>query len=79
MEIFIYIALMIGISLIITAIRNQLVFKERHRILDIVFSSKGDWRKKQKLYHKFSYDEMVYKFWKPVTSFYEKDFPIKKI
>ena len=61
--------------------RNNLVFKERMRLLDIVGKrakraiSNGDtdWLKFYDPLKKVSYEEMVLKFWKPVGSFIKLD------
>ena len=73
-----------GITLlvIITAayilFRNEAVFKERGRILDICSSlaeqdiKEGkEWRNRYSFLTEVSYDSMLYKFWLPVKSFYE--------
>lgn len=60
-------------------IRNHFVYKERMRILKLVSAlghddiythhSDPSWRCKS--LDKVSYDEMSYKFWKPVKTFYK--------
>jgi len=61
-------------------LRNNWVAEERRRILDMA-SEKAKWLMKngfnwQEPYDYFqsvSYDEMLYKFWKPVGSFYDEN------
>ena len=50
--------------------RNQTVYDYRSRIIEIIFS-KDDWKWRHKEFRKVSYNEMVYKFWKPLDSFYK--------
>lgn len=56
--------------------RNQKVFDERMRIIDLAkkeIGSKDDSRFRYLLKEseRYSYDEMLYKIWKPVNSFYQ--------
>jgi len=51
--------------------RNERVFKERQRMIEWVFEQ-SDWEEKKKLLKNPSYNDMVYKFWKPVKSFYKE-------
>lgn len=39
--------------------RNQRVFNFRNEIIEMVFRFEGDWRKRNEIFHKFSYDSMV--------------------
>ena len=59
--------------------RNSRVFKERMKILNLA-SIKAkrlveleitDWQEPYKYLDSVSYNEMLYKFWKPVNSFYD--------
>lgn len=51
-------------------IRNQRVYQERQRMIWFIFQQ-GDWEEKRKLLDNPSYDDMLFKFWKPVKSFYK--------
>lgn len=62
------------------SIRSQYVYLEKRRVLHEVFynpdgSPRKDWDERIKVYEKISYDEMVLKFWRPVSSFYKDTFP----
>ena len=58
--------------LIYLCIRNEMIFKERRKILkglqDNTYYSFGE---KLNEYDSISYDEMLFKFWKPIKSFYD--------
>lgn len=40
-------------------IRNQRVYNFRNDIIELVFRNEGDWRKRNEIFHKVSYDSMV--------------------
>lgn len=51
--------------------RNNQVYKEKERCLDWCSEDNyKHWDEREKLYEKYSYDEMLKTFWKPVKSFY---------
>jgi hypothetical protein len=52
------------------AIRNNQVFDERRRVIDYIYDQ-YNWRELREKYLEISYNEMVFKFWKPVESFYK--------
>ena len=64
---------------IILSIRNERVLQERLKIIDMVSKQAqwimecgiGDFNQPYDYYHSVSYDEMLYKFWRPVNSFYD--------
>lgn len=60
--------LMIALGILLF-IRNEIVYNFRKKIIDKIFLSEN-WQEKLKEFDKVSYDEMVYKFWKPIKSFY---------
>lgn len=62
----------------ICAVRNMMVHTERIEVLtrlgrladeDIV--NEREWRWRYDAFNKISYDEMVFKIWKPISSFYK--------
>lgn len=68
----------IMITAIMLMIRNQLVYKERNNVLkkihklceeDIIKGVK--WKCRYIEYEKITYEEMLYKIWIPVKSFYK--------
>lgn len=50
--------------------RNGMVSKERGRMIKWIFQQE-DWEEKKELLKNPTYDEMMLKFWKPVSSFYK--------
>jgi hypothetical protein len=65
-------------------IRNGLVYKESIRVLDMItklckqdINNGKDFLWRYDEYDKIRYDEMLYKFWRPIKSFY-KDSPALK-
>jgi hypothetical protein len=57
--------------------RNGQVYKERTKILEIIHDLSNDnikqgkgWRWRYKLYESVLYEEMLFKFWKPINSFF---------
>lgn len=56
---------------LIALIRNDLVSKERGRLITWIFKQE-DWKEKKKLLENPSYDKMLIQFWKPVKSYYKK-------
>ena len=79
-----FLTILLGFLLVISffcsfmIIRNERVAKERRRLLDIVdlkarslIKEGKDWEEPYNYFRSISYDEMVYKFWKPVKSFYD--------
>ena len=50
--------------------RNEKVYKYRSKLSDNLFK-KDDWKRRLEIYDSIDYDEMVYKFWKPLDSFYD--------
>jgi len=57
----------IGVCLI----RNEMVFKERSKMITWIFDQ-PDWEKKRELLDNPSYNRMVFQFWKPVKSYYKE-------
>uniref|UniRef100_A0A6M3J341 Uncharacterized protein n=1 Tax=viral metagenome TaxID=1070528 RepID=A0A6M3J341_9ZZZZ len=61
-------------------IRNGHVYNERQRILgicskqakDCIRNGNHNWRSYYDFFDHHSYNEMVFKFWKPVKSFYKE-------
>ena len=55
--------------------RNNKVFKARTNLLDMarneIKQHNGKYEILMKEHSKFTYNEMLYKFWKPVKSFYK--------
>lgn len=77
------VGILLGISfltLVMSAwllIRNIAVYNYRGKLLDLVFDERpgdklGAWQERHKYYATVSYNEMVYKFWKPISSFYDE-------
>ena len=65
------ISIIIILFLLMLIVRNELVFRERNKMIDWIFSHKN-WEEKIKLFDEYGYNEMVLKFWKPVKSFYKQ-------
>ena len=55
--------------LFLILIRSQLIWAERKHILECEDNYKHF--EERMLYEKYSYNEMLFKFWKPVKSFYK--------
>ena len=58
--------------------RNERVGRERQRVLDICsrlaqvdIEAHRPWKQRYAYYDSVSYDEMLWKFWRPVKSFYD--------
>lgn len=51
--------------------KNQCIYNFRKKIIHEVFYGEGDYEEKNKEFESVSYDEMFYKFWKPLGSFYK--------
>lgn len=62
--------------MVLLAVRNNAVYMERERVSDYVFRDGNDrWGDDLILYKSISYNEMMFKLWKPVKSFYKSSFP----
>ena len=79
------IALIIFILLVFFLIRVDSVLKERDYIIDKIqiagiddILHERDWHWRIEEYNKISIDEMIWKFWIPVDSFYENNDCIKQ-
>lgn len=61
-------------------IRNNKVYKEMDKIIDILYikpiNEDDDYKKIKDVFNKHSYTEMILKFWIPVKNFY-KDISIE--
>lgn len=66
MELIITIYLCAVATLLVFGFRNEAVFKFRDKLREKVYES-TDWQEKRLIYHQHSYDEMVWKFWRPLT------------
>ncbi len=58
-------------------IRNQLVYNYRVRLLDQIhdearkdIQAGRDWEWRHQIFEQVTYNQMVFKFWKPLSSFY---------
>lgn len=58
------------VFMIFMILRNNAVYKFRDRVIDEVYDNEN-WEEKRKEYISVSYNEMVFKFWKPLKSFYK--------
>lgn len=56
---------------IISLRRNTLVYRYRMSILNEIRKNQDNFEEKILEFESVSYDEMVYKFWKPLNSFYK--------
>lgn len=52
--------------------RSNVVFLFRRSIIDQIYK-KEDWIRRQEYFDSVSYPEMVWKFWKPIKSFYDME------
>ena len=78
LNLFLMFAIFVMVFCFFMIIRNERVARERKRLLDIValkakklIKEGKDWEEPYNYFRSISYDEMVYKFWKPVKSFYD--------
>jgi len=85
MEIVILVLILIVVFSLCMSFRNFRVYEERIRVLNYASKKakeaidKGcDWEKEYEIADRYSYNEMMYKFWKPVKSFY-KDIRYEKL
>jgi hypothetical protein len=71
------VAALLMIWSLVTLVRNSKVYAYRGELIDKMYDAADDdinrgrsykWR--QEVYQSVSYNEMVYKFWKPIDSFY---------
>ena len=69
---FIWILVIAGIINALLVIRSELVFRYRMKVLSVVFIDKNTRKRKLLLYQQVSHHEMVFKFWKPLDSFFDK-------
>jgi len=51
-------------------LRNQAVYNERLRIINLMFDNRYNYNEVKIEYYRFTYDEMFWKFWIPVKKFY---------
>ncbi len=62
-------------AMLFLLIRNHQVYEFRGKILDKMYAnSPGNLAKfleMRNVFHEVSYDEMLFKFWKPLNSFYD--------
>ena len=58
-------------------VRNTRVFNYRGKIIDGVYRH-DDWMELRRVFTSVSYKRMLYRFWKPLDSFYDDEF-LKKI
>lgn len=56
---------------LIILFRNEAVWRERTRVTDWIFQPGFDYKERLKVLDRYSYSEMVLKFWKPVGWFYK--------
>lgn len=68
--------ILVPISIIIgflcsMAVRNQLVFRYRSRLLDLIPPGHPEFRKLMDEFRSVLYTEMVSEFWRPLDSFYQ--------
>jgi len=75
--VFITVMIIILMSSIYMFLRNNAVYKYRIGLLDRISKAAEedinmgrDWRWRYDILHKVTYQEMVWKFWKPISSFY---------
>lgn len=50
--------------------RNNVVFKERSRMIRFIYSDPSKVVERVKIFDKYTYNEMLNQFWKPVSSYY---------
>ena len=68
-----FLGILLGVILLI---RNHFVYEYRKELLNKISERNGysaDWEWRYDEFEKISYNEMVFKFWKPLTSFYDED------
>jgi hypothetical protein len=71
--------LLIILWAIISLIRNNMVYHFRARLLYSLYNQVvrekdyDQWKRNIKKFESVSYHEMVYKFWKPIKSFYKME------
>lgn len=56
--------------LVFLLFRNEAVYRYRKELMEEFFQ-KEDWVEKLKEFRSVPYQEMIYKFWKPLNSFYK--------
>jgi hypothetical protein len=61
---------------ILFLLRNEEVYSYRRKVSDYVFWGSKDWEEKLKIFESVSYNEMVFKIWRDVESFYPKEWKI---
>lgn len=67
---FYYFLLIIGVIMLFILYRNNKVLEFRLRVIDRVFRD-ANYMKREKIFRSVSYYEMLFKFWKPLKSFYK--------
>lgn len=67
--------LLICLFSLLLLIRNQEVFNYRRKVINYVYCG-SDWQKKVEIFDEVSYQEMFWKFWKSVESFFPKEWDI---
>ena len=75
----VFVLLMIGGSLMVFLMfRNDRVHDYRQKLLgtisncvEIDIQENRSWEWRYEIYHSVSYDNMLYRFWKPLESFYK--------
>ena len=62
-------------ALYIGFIRNDKVYNYRNNIIQMVFEGNDNQKIQERLkyFHSVGYDEMVWKVWKPIDSFYDME------
>ena len=81
LTIIIYVSIGGAVFSLFMLLRNQRVFEERMRILEMIRetterminSGIGNWERLYKDFDSISHEKMLYQFWKPVKSFYDED------
>ncbi|MES2060227.1 MAG: hypothetical protein V4438_04320 [Patescibacteria group bacterium] len=73
-----YVFLAIFGLLILMLRRNNLIYEERRRVLDVISKmadesiEKGEeWKVHYKILDRYTYNQMMLKFWRPVSWFYQ--------
>lgn len=65
------VSLVAVLFLLFLLLRNNAVYDERSRICDAIFDGSGNWEWRLHIFRAGpSYDEMLWKFWRPMNSFF---------